>query len=339
MIRVGVIGLGMMGTTHLNIHAKQNDVQVVAISDIDPKRLSGEELAMGNIDGQTGEGFDIRHADVKRYDEGRKLIRSKQVDLVDICLPTTLHVPYARSALRAGKHVMVEKPMGRTFRDAKNLLKTAAESDGFIMVGQCMRFWPGWTWLKEAVTRGTYGDVMAATFRRVSSFPGGPYYLDGRNSGGALLDLHIHDTDCICWLFGTPMSVTSVGYTKITGEIDHLVTRYEYRDVPLVSAEGGWAMSEGFGFSMKYTVNFENATADFDIGADKPLTVYEKGAAPRTIDLEPGMGYDHEIRYLLDCIRDDTPPTTVTLDDAALSVKIADAEQRSAMTGRTVKIR
>ena len=339
MINVGVIGLGMMGATHLDYYTGCDDVRIVAISDAEPRRLSGEVLAKGNIEGQSAGGFDIRGADVKRYDEGRKLIRNKQIELVDICLPTPLHVPFARSALRAGKHVMLEKPVGRTYRDAAKLVDAAANASTYTMVGMCMRFWPGWTWLKRAVDDRTYGTVKAATFRRVSSHPGGAFYLDGEACGGALLDLHVHDVDFIYHLFGLPNSVSSVGYSTITSEIDHIVTRYEYDDVPVVTAEGSWALAEGFRFSMHYTVNFERATAVFAYDAAQPLTLYEPGAAPRAVDIEPGAGYDHELVYFLDCIRNGTPPTIVTVADAAVSIKIAECERKSVLTHRPVKVK
>ena len=338
MIRVGVIGLGMMGATHLDVYARHDDVEVVAISDLNPRRLSGEELAIGNIDGQAEGGFDIRNAKVKRYDEGKKLIRNKHLDLVDVCLPTPLHVSYAQLALRKGLHVMVEKPVGRTYRDAKKLIEAAAAANGFTMVGMCMRFWPGWTWLKEAVVNQTYGRVRSACFRRVTSHPGGPFYSDGEACGGALLDLHVHDIDFIYYLFGVPQKVFSVGYSTITSAIDHIVTQYEYDEVPIVVAEGGWTMTEGFGFSMRYTVVFERATALFDVGAQTPLVLYEKDRQPQVIEVEPGLGYEHEIAYFLDCIDQGTPPSTVTAADAAVSVKISEAEARSALTRHSVKV-
>lgn len=341
MIKVGVIGLGMMGSTHLDVYAKRDDVEVVAIADKDPQKLSGEVLALGNIDGQASGGFDLHGADVKRYDEGRKLIRDKQIDLVDICLPTPMHVSYARSALKAGKHVLIEKPVGRTLREAKRLAEIAAQAKGFIMPGMCMRFWPGWSWAKKAVTESTYGSVRAATFRRLSSPPNGTFYMDGSQSGGALLDLHIHDIDFIYHLFGLPASVTSTGYTHITGEIDHVTTIYRF-DSPmpaLVTAEGGWDFDEGMPFTMTYAIEFEQATAVFDIAAAQTLTLYQAGHPPMPIPLEEGMGYDHEIDYFVKCVAEGRRPQRCTVEDALPALQIADAERRSALSGRPVKLR
>ena len=96
MIRVGVIGLGMMGQTHLDVYSRRSDVKVVAISDKDPDRLAGKSKAQGNVEGQAQGAFDLSQA--KPYAEGMDLIKDKDVDLVDICLATPLHVEYAIKA-------------------------------------------------------------------------------------------------------------------------------------------------------------------------------------------------------------------------------------------------
>ncbi|MGE5607742.1 MAG: Gfo/Idh/MocA family protein [Bacillota bacterium] len=336
MVNVGVLGLGMMGLTHLDVYGKRSDARVVAISDKMPDRLEGKTKAAGNVEGQAKGGFD--YASARKYLEGVDLIRDPEVQVVDICLPTPMHLEFALMALEAGKHVLLEKPMCRTAADAAKIVAAARKAKGLCMVAMCMRFWPGWTWLKNAVTQQTYGKVYAAHFRRVANHPGGGFYSNGALSGGGILDLHIHDTDFVQHLFGMPESVSSVGYSKMTNEIDHVVTHYRYRDVPMVVAEGGWAMAPGFGFNMQYTVNFDRATAVFDLASAKPLMLYEPGKAPQAIPLDPGMGYEYEIGYFLDCIRTGQAPKTVTLEAAANSLKIIEAESQSAKTGKPVSL-
>ncbi len=339
MINVGVIGLGMMGRTHLNVYEQREDVKIAAISDLNPRRLSGEERAAGNIEGQAAGGD--RFPDAARHDEGKKLIADDRVELVDICLPTPLHLEYATAALDAGKHVLVEKPVCRTAAEAFELADRAeaAEQQGlYTMPAMCMRFWPAWSWLKEAIERQTYGKVLAASFRRVAQHPGGPFYSDGPASGGAALDLHIHDVDFILYCFGAPRRVLSSGYRRITTEIDHVFSQYDYGGEPIVSVEGGWSMAPGFGFRMQYTVNFERATASFEIGAEPELTLYEEGKPPVPVHVSPGLGYEHEIDYFLRCVRDRTPPRTVTVRQAAESVRLVEAECRSIETGEAAKL-
>ncbi len=335
-VKVGVVGLGMMGMTHLDVYSKRQDVQVVAIADRNEDLLTGKAQAKGNIEGQAQGSFDFQG--VKKYTEGLDLINDPDIDVVDICLPTFLHLEYGKATLQAGKHLLLEKPLARTSADAKALVDAAANAKGLAMPAMCMRFWPGWTWLKKAVTQETYGKVKGAQFRRVSNHPGGGFYQNGELCGGALLDLHIHDTDFIQYLFGMPKQVFSRGYSKATNEPDHLVTQYIYDDIPLVVAEGGWAMSDKFPFTMQYTVNFENATVCFDISKDKPLMLCEGDKEPVDVDLEEGMGYEHEINYFIDCVKVNKQPTIVTLEDAYRSVLIAEAEGRSIKEGLPVSL-
>ncbi len=335
MLKVGIIGIGMMGSTHLDAYGKIRGVKVVAVADLIRDRREGRSVVAGNVKGQSQGGIDF--SSFKKYDEGMKLIGDREVDIVDICLPTPLHGRYATAALKAGKHVLTEKPFALTGREADQLAKTAASAKPMLMCAMCMRFWPAWGWLKEVIEAGTYGKVLAAHFRRVTQHPGGPFYSNGNACGGAILDLHIHDTDFVQYCFGKPDSVFSRGYARHTNRIDHVTTHYLYRKIPLVVAEGGWAMAQGFGFQMQYTVNFEKATAIFDLGAANQLTVVQNGKV-KPVAVKAGIGYEHEIRYFVDCIRKGRRPRAVEPASAALSVKIVEAEVKSLRTGQPVKV-
>ncbi len=167
----------------------------------------------------------------------RELVNSPDVDVVDVCLPTPFHVEPATAALAAGKHVLCEKPMARTLAQARQIAAAADAAKGLFMPAMCMRFWSEWEWLKRTVLEGHYGKVKSATFHRLGVCPAG-WFQDGKISGGALLDLHIHDVDFIYHLFGKPDGVFSRGYSKVTGEIDHVATQYLFDSGPLVYAEG-----------------------------------------------------------------------------------------------------
>lgn len=334
-IRVGVVGLGMMGLTHLDAYGKLGGVEVVALADRDEDRLSGKTQAGGNIEGQAEGGFD--YAGVKKYTDAAELIGDPDIDVVDICLPTPAHVPFGIQVLEAGKHLLTEKPLARSYDDAMKLVQAAEASDKIAMCAMCMRFWPGWTWLKDAINDRRYGKLLSLSFRRVASHPQGPFYQDGDANGGAALDLHIHDADFIQFLFGLPKSVSSVGYSSKTTAVDHIATRYNVGNDALVRAEGSWAMADGYAFRMQYTANFENATAEFDSSAEHALTVAQGGEI-EPIDLKDGMGYDYEIAYFLDCVRNNRQPETVTMQDAANAVRLIEAEVQSVRSGTPVTL-
>ncbi len=336
MVNVGVIGLGMMGLTHLDAYAKRDDVKVVAIADQDQDRLTGKVRAVGNVDGQAQGGFDFNSA--KQYTDADELINDPDVQAIDVCLPTHLHLLFADKVFASGKHMLIEKPLARTADDAQTIVDGAANADGISMCAMCMRFWPGWAWAKEAVDQNTYGDVLAATFRRVAAHPGGPFYKDGDKSGGAILDLHIHDTDFVHYLFGMPKAVTSIGYSNETNQPDHVITNYHYDNVPVVSAEGCWGMADKFPFSMHYTINFEKATAVFDMTADNQLMLYQRGGDPAPVALPDAMGYDLEIEYFIKCIEAGKQPQIVTMQDAANTIRIVEAETASIRQGGRVDL-
>ncbi len=335
MIKVGIAGVGSIGITHLDVYAKRKDARVVAVADPILERREGRTVTAGNIRGQAQGGMDFRT--FRKYADAYDLIADPEVELVDICLPTPHHAPLAMAALKAGKHVLVEKPFARTAKEADALARVADQAASFLMCAMCMRFWPGWDWLKQAIERKTFGKVLAAHFRRVASHPGRPFFLDGKACGGALLDLHVHDADFVHYCFGKPNAVFSRGYSKLTGAVDHVMTHYLYDDIPLVTAEGGWAMAPGFGFHMQYTVNFEHATAVYDLNTPEPLRLVRQGKS-RPVKLRPGMGYAYEIAYFLQCIRQGRRPQTVTPADAAFSIALVEAEARSIRSGRPERL-
>ena len=164
------------------------------------------------------------------------------------------------------------------------------------------------------------------------------WFKDGDISGGAAMDLHIHDTDFIHYLFGKPNAVTSQGYSHTSGKVDHIATQYHYDDVPMVHAEGGWAMADGFDFTMRYTVNFERATADFDIArADAPLRLHQQGEST-AIDCGQADGYQQELAYFADCVSRNEKPTLIDIDQAMTSMRIVEAECQSIQTRSAVTI-
>ncbi|MGH7213375.1 MAG: Gfo/Idh/MocA family protein [Tepidisphaeraceae bacterium] len=336
MTRIGIVGLGFMGKMHLETYRViGGGAKVVAISDIDPKRAAGDlSGGWGNIAGAEG----ANQIEAKGTTDWRELVAMSDVDLVDICVPTPQHPEIAIAALEAGKHVVCEKPLARTSADAQRIADAARKAKGFFMPAMCMRFWPQWAYLKSAVQEKRYGKVLGATFRRVSNTPAG-WFRNGKDSGGALLDLHIHDTDFVNYVFGKPHAVFTRGYVEKTGNVDHVVTQYLYDHVPLVSAEGGWAMADGFGFQMKYTVNFDSGTTlDFDLARGKDQLQLFRAGKSETIDCGDSHGYAGELGYMLDCIKQNKRPTTVTADDAVSSIKIVEAEAKSLQSGQVTTV-
>ncbi len=335
-VRVAVVGLGFMGVTHLRAHLDNPAAKVAAVCDAVRLPVNGVLKGVaGNIKKSDDINLGSDVAVCKQLDE---VLALPDIDLVDLCTPTPLHMEQAIAVLRAGKHVLCEKPMARTSAQARKIIAAEKASRRFLMPAMCMRFWPGWAWLKEVVAKKQFGKVLGARFRRVTAMPKwskqGTY---GADLGGALYDLHIHDTDFVQFLFGRPASVYSAGVIGATGSIDHVSTQYNYPKGPAVYAEGNWLLAAGF--EMSYTIYCERATIDFDLsrGANA-LRISEQDKEPRIVPCE-GDGYIHEIRYAIDCVQKGKRPTIVTSADGMTALEICEAEERSVRTGKIVTLR
>ena len=331
MIQVGIIGLGFMAATHIKAYRQIEGVRVSALCNPSGRHLDGDfSKVSGNVGDNAPLVLDM--TGVKATKDFSDLINDPAIDVIDICAPTAAHRDLSIAALKAGKHVLCEKPLARSSTTAKQIVDVAEASKGIFMPAMCMRFWPGWSWLRDAIALNQYGRVLGARFRRVAEPPawGQKNFFNGAESGGGLFDLHIHDTDFVQFCFGRPRSVFSTGYSKFSGAIDHVTTQYEVASGASVVAEGSWAMVPGFGFSMSYTVNFENATADFDLarGTDA-LKIFAEGQPGRVVPCPGPDGYVIELQHLLEAIRSGKRPTVVTARDALGAVEICEAEEKS----------
>ena len=345
VVKIGLIGFGFMGTTHWGVYRGLKNAKVVALADLDPAKRRGDvSKVVGNIGGgDNSKPIDLRGVTV--YDDAMKLIREADVDMIDICVPTVDHAELAIAALKAGKHVFCEKPLCRTAAEAMKIAAAAKKAKGFFNVGLCVRAWPEYRAAYEYFKSGRAGKMRSATFKRVSPGVDGNswnnWYMDGKISGGALLDLHVHDTDEVNYFFGKPKAVTAVGANVVSknGGIDHVVTTYDFGDGRLVMAEGGWEQAKGATFEMSFTIVCEKATLKLDSTGFNVFLKNGKKLAPK-LDVKNGpTGWHQELAYFVDCVRKGVKPEKYqTLASVADTMKIVFAEEKSAKTRRSVRV-
>jgi 1,5-anhydro-D-fructose reductase (1,5-anhydro-D-mannitol-forming) len=231
--------------------------------------------------------------------------------------------------------------MALSVEDCDRMIEAADRSGKRLQIGHCVRFWPEYARAKEFVADGRYGEVVVATFQRLGSPPTwgqDNWFLDETRSGGVALDLHIHDTDFVQYLFGVPRAVSSRGVKK-NGRLLHIVTQYLYDDGKVVTAEGGWAMTASFGFEMSFNLAFEKATVVYDLTREPAFRVCTAGGEvchPETAD---GDGYTRQIAHFADAITGRPVEDIITLEQSRESVKIVQAEKESINKGRPVKIK
>jgi len=338
MQNVAIVGLGFMGTMHAQIYKRLRNANLVAVVDKQQAKAKRDLAKLG-----------IEAAVFGTLEE---LLRSVDADVVDVCLPTDLHAEFAWKAMAAGKYVFCEKPLALTKADGKKIATAAKKV--FFQVGQCIRFWPEYMAFEAFVKSKKAGKLLSLSLQRRTGRPSysvGDWLNDGNRSGGAALDLHIHDTDFVHHLLGKPEAVTSVGTKDKTGW-SHIFTTYHYKNVA-VTAEGGWNYPANWGFQMAFQAVFERGAVEFDSGANptltvtvgngrkQPLTFKSPGAGESSTgagNLSSLGGYYNELDAFISSLERKKAPRIATGDQAAESLATVLAEIQSAATGKTVKL-
>jgi predicted dehydrogenase len=318
-IGIGIIGFGFMGRTHaagyLAAGGRARLIGVVG-------RPHGGKA--GRREGLEGGGVWFENAEA--------LLARDDIQAVSICTYTDSHVDLALAALALGKHVLVEKPVSLRSSEVARLADAAREAERVCMPAMCMRFWPGWPWLRDTVLGGELGAVCRAEFTRTGARPtwGTDFYLDPRRSGGALFDLHIHDVDFIQWCFGDPVMVSS------SGTVSDVTTHYRFADSPVeVTARGAWLPELEAPFSMQYEVEFEHGVVRFDLAASPQLLIF-RGAATEAVPLPEVSAYDAEVGHFLDLAAGRATVSIAPMEDAVAVTTILESEALSLATGRAV---
>ena len=313
-----------MGATHLQAFSSIGGVTVAAVSTNNPRSREGDLTHVGgNLGRQVGK-FDF--SSVRKYSDWRDLVADSELDAVDICFPTDLHLPVAGAALNLGKHVLCEKPMALTASECDQMLSASTSSRRVLMIGQVLRFWPEYRFLEQFVRSGEYGAIKQATFVRRCGVPDwSKWLLDENRSGGAILDLLVHDIDQALFLFGIPARVAA----KSLGEVDTVSATLLYPGGPEVRIQGGW-FPAATPFAMRFQVRAERAELELTPDGLRLLD-HEGNVKPIT---PPGNdGYADEVSYFVESCRSNTPPARCLPEDSARSVKLALALKQSRAEG------
>jgi len=329
MLRIGIVGLGFMGKMHFRCYNSLNNVEIIAICDADTSRLQDTSGVAGNISGAEDD-LDLRN--IALYSDLSKMLAEGELDALSIASPTFLHASQTIEALNAGVHVFCEKPMALNSGDCREMAEVAKQSGKTLQIGHCIRFWPEYVQAKEIIDSQKYGKVLAATFQRLSLTPTWSWdncFLDGKRSGGAMLDLHIHDTDYVQYVFGMPKEVFSRGVIGPSGEFDHTVTQYLYGNDCVITAEGGWIMAPGFGFEMSFKIMLEKATLVYSSAQEPTFRIFPIDGETIIPEIPSGDGYSFEIQHFVDTLSGKAVPSIITPEQSGDSVKIIEAEKES----------
>ena len=327
-MRVGIVGVGFMGSAHALSWAK-TDAQIAG--------FAAETIAEAHPFGdQYG---------CKIYPDLQAML--PDVDVVDICTPTHLHYEMVMQAAQAGKDIICEKPLALTVETAQAMVAACRRAGVRLLVGHVVRFFPEYALAKSAVEAGQIGRPAVIHLHRGSyrpKRPAGNWFLDETKSGGILMDLMVHDFDYARWIAG---EVSSVFARKIT--IDHPGAGVDYGLAILKHANGtlshiggAWAYPPPT-FRTHLEIAGDAGLIEFDSDDTapirnlimKPLTNAPDVAIPSSpLNESP---YVTQIKEFYAALLHDQLPR-VTAEDGLAAVQIACAAIQSAQTGSAVNL-
>jgi len=338
MLKVGIVGLGFMGRMHFRCWKAMPGTKIIAICDPDIAKIAKSSGFAGNIKG-ADDTLDLKG--IACFTGLARMLKDADLDAVSVCTPTYVHAAITRQCLAAGLHVLCEKPMALSSAECLSMIAAAKKARRILQIAHCIRFWPEYVKTMEIVNSGRYGKVLAASFQRLGATPlwnKKNWFLNGRLSGGAALDLHIHDTDFVQYLFGMPRAVFSRAARGPSGADDHIVTQYLYPARTPVTAEGGWIMAPKFGFQMSFQIMLEKATIVYDSTRSPAFKLCTTKGELLSPKVESGDGYSREIAHFAARVSGKKMPVITTPEQSLDSVRIVEAEKRSAATGRIVNL-
>ena len=309
---VAVIGTGFWGKNHARVYKELESTELVAICDVNAERAKA-------IADQYG---------VKAYTSSARMLKNPEIQAVSVCTWSTMLAKEALTALHAGKHVLVEKPMATNTKQAETLLKAADENGLHLTVGFLMRFIPGLQQIREAVASKKIGDLVSASAKRVSQWP------ERIGDVGVVKDTAIHDIDVMRFI--SDQEAISV-YAK-TGNMRHRQFE-DYAQIMLAYEHGGSAFIESNWLTpyktRTLTVTGTDAIMRLDyITQELWIENAKENIQPKITFQEP---LKMELQHFAECIVDKRKPIVKGVDGLR-ALEIATAALKSSAKNAAVKI-
>jgi predicted dehydrogenase len=287
---IGVIGLGAIGGKHVSVLKDLREANIVGVSDLN------QEAVDKTIAGTAIQG----------YTDYRQLLAHPDLEAVIVATPDHLHKEICIEAARAGKHILVEKPIATTVEDGEAMIEAAEKANVKLMVGFTLRFVPHYVQARQYIQSGKLGKIISVYTRRMNVITQADR-LGGRI--GVLHFLGIHDFDLIHWLLGVePAQVYSAESTSVEKRYpqeNETFNTFKFQDGTLVCAHIGWnlPLAHPGGRDFKMTVIGDKGSLDIDLASQGVMMYSESGSKfPSTA---PGL--DVEDKAFIDCILDDKP--------------------------------
>lgn len=344
-VKVGIVGAGGIAQgAHIPGYQSVEGAKIMAICDIDKARAK-----------QVAEKVDAPYI----FDKYQDLVAMDELDAISVCTPNNFHRGPTVAALKAGKHVLCEKPIAGNAKDGQAMVNAAKDAKKILQIGLHQRFQTSSQMLKGFIEAGELGDpyyARAVALRRRGIPSWGVFIEKAKSGGGPLVDIGVHVLDLIVWLMGNPKPVSASGttYTKFGNRDDVAspmwgawnVKKFDVEDfaVGLIKFDNGITVT----LETSWAANIDGGGGSFILG-DKggaqlsPLCLYQQ-QYDALIDVTPVVPQQREdphtaeVRAFIEAIRKGKP-SPVPGEQALEITKIFDAIYRSSETGRHVPIK
>ncbi len=352
MVNIAVIGVGNIADTHLAAYNSNPDVRVVALCDINPDRLA-----------YMGEKWKV----AKLYTDMNEMFKDvPEIDAVSVCTWNAAHASCTIAALKAGKHVLCEKPMAMNAAEAEEMANAAKESGKLLMIGFVRRHGNDCKIVREFIGSDYFGELYyaKATYLRRNGNPGGWFGDKSLSGGGPLIDLGVHVIDLVRFLLGNPKPVSVYGATfQKLFDRKHIKAEKDYRSAgagdedvcnvedlasALIRFDNGAVLSVEAAFSLNLKKNegkIELFGTKGGAKMDPRLELYGEMNGYMTdmtlSSVETALSFDglfeNEIKHYIDCI-EGRATCIAPAEDGVTLMKILDAVYKSAESGHEVVI-
>ena len=303
MLKVGLIGVGGISGAHIPAWLNLEGVELVALCDVRPEQME-------------------KYPEIRQYTDFDAMLANEELDILDICLPTFLHVEYSIKAMEKGINVLCEKPISLKREDVKRVYDTARENNVKFMVAHVIRFWREYEFVKSVYESGKYGKLLMGKMNRLSAFPRWSWdnwMRDESRSGFVPYDLHIHDLDFMVYTFGKPKKVES--RRDQTAYQDYINITYDFGEF-YINAESSW-FAGTYPFTAQFRFQFEGAVISNE---GQGLKIYENSGDILSldeavscdtgeIDLPKSSAYAEEIAYFVDCVKNNKAVDKIKPDE------------------------
>lgn len=341
-VKVAILGAGFISDIHMESYERfVPEAEVVAVYTRDKAKA---------------ENFAKKHHIPQWYSDLDEIINQSGCDVVDICLPNFLHAQATLKAAKAGKHIIIEKPLSVTLEEADEMIAACKAAGVKLMYAEELCFAPKYERVRSLVKEGAVGEMYMLKQSEKHSGPHSDWFYDvNLAGGGVLMDMGCHAIAWFRWMLGNKAvksvyaSMATVLHKNRTKGEDNSVMVIEFENGEIGVAENSWAKHGGM--DDRSEVHGTEGVVYADLFMGNAALAYSKngyGYAMEKADTTSGwsfpvfeeafnQGYPQELKHFIECVQKDLPPL-VTGEDGRAVLEVIYAAYASAGQGRKIEL-